>query len=84
MKDTALYRIPTWLYNRSIGRFLNKTPNAEEPEDEGDDDTEAELEAEVDKSSQETEGYEMLEKVRTVASNGNGKTVKRKKSARGR
>jgi hypothetical protein len=75
MKDTALYRVPLWAYNRTAGRFLNKPTS----------DSESELdEEEPASSSSGADDFEVLEKVKTTAQNGNGKAVRRKKSTRGR
>jgi hypothetical protein len=46
MRDTAFYRMPLWLYNRSMGRFLNKSSIAEESESD-DEDIEAEDETQA-------------------------------------
>jgi hypothetical protein len=75
LKDTALYRVPVWAYNSIASRFLKNPPSEEESEIEED---------EVPSSSSETEDFEVLEKVKTTAPNGNGKAVKRKKIKRGR
>jgi hypothetical protein len=76
IKDTALYRVPIWAFNRTAGRFLS-TPSAEH-------DVEVE-EEEAASSSSGADDFEVLEKVKTTAQNGNGKAVKRnKKSSRGR
>ena len=77
-KDTALYRVPIWAFNRTAGRFLNKA-STEEDEDEAD--------AGVDtpSSSSGADDFEVLEKVKATAPNGMGKAVRRnKKSTRGR
>jgi hypothetical protein len=77
MKDTALYRVPIWAYNRTIGRFLNKA--------RADEDVDEEEEPLLSSSSSSAEDFEVLEKVKTTAQNGNGKAVRRnKKSSRGR
>lgn len=61
-----------------MGRFLNKA----EVEDEAE---EGEGGEEVASSSSGADDFEVLEKVKTTAQNGNGKAVRRsKKSARGR
>jgi len=68
--------VPVWAFNHTAGRFLSK-PSAEE-------DVEVE-EEEVGSSSSGADDFEVLEKVKTTAQNGNGKAVKRnKKSSRGR
>jgi len=71
--DTALVKVPIWAYNISVGRFLNKTPVEEEDEAE---------EEEAASSTSGTDDFEVLEKVKTTAQNGNGKSIKRKKSGR--
>lgn len=77
MRDTALYRVPIWAYHRTIGRVLNKAPVDEEIEEEE--------EPLISSSSSGAEDFEVLEKVKTTAQNGNGKAVRRnKKSSRGR
>lgn len=74
-KDTALYRFPVWAFDKAAGRFLAK-PSTENEDAE---------EEEVASSSDDVAEYEVLEKAKTSAQNGNGKAVKRsKKSARGR
>jgi hypothetical protein len=75
LKDTALYRVPIWAYKRIAGRVLKKSSEEEESDIEED---------EVPSSSSGAEDFEVLEKVKTTAPNGNGKAVKRKKSNRGR
>lgn len=79
IRDTALYRVPIWAYNISVGRFLNK------PAPESDDIVEDNVdEAEVASSSSGAEDFELLEKSKTIAQNGNGKAIRRKKSTKGR
>jgi hypothetical protein len=53
-----------------------KKPSSEEETDIEED--------EVPSSSSGAEDFEVLEKVKTTAPNGNGKAIKRKKSNRGR
>jgi hypothetical protein len=75
MKDTALYRVPVWAYNRLTGKFLKKPAS----------DAESDIsEEEVPSSSSGAEDFEVLEKVKTTAQNGTGKAIKRKKSNRGK
>ena len=76
-KDTALYRVPIWAYNRTASRYLNKAPIKEDDEEEEGEDT-------PPSSSSGADDFEVLEKVKTTAPNGTGKAVRRKKSARGR
>ena len=76
MKNTALVRVPIWVFNRTVSRFLNKAEVEEEIE---------EGEEEGASSSSGADDFEVLEKVKTTAQNGNGYAVRRnKKSARGR
>ncbi|TVY59655.1 putative J domain-containing protein [Lachnellula suecica] len=77
LKDTALYRVPIWAFDRLAGKFLRKAPSFTEEDEE---------EEEVaSSSSSRRDDFEVLEKVKTTAQNGNGKTSKKsKKSARGR
>ena len=77
MKDTALYRIPIWAVRTISNRVLNRT--TVESEYEGEEETEDRL-----SSSSGADDFELLEKEKTTAQNGNGKAVRRKKSARGR
>jgi hypothetical protein len=75
IKDTALFRVPIWAYNRVASRFLNR-PEVEE---------EVQEEEEGSSNSSGADDFEVLGKVKTTAQNGNGKAVRRnKKSARGR
>jgi len=74
VRDTALYRLPIWAYDRLTSRFLNK-PSSEDESDIEED--------EIPSSSSGAEDFEVLEKVKTTAPNGNGKAVKRKKNNRG-
>ncbi|ESZ97973.1 putative Uncharacterized J domain-containing protein C2E1P5.03 [Sclerotinia borealis F-4128] len=67
MRDTALFRLPIFAFNKTFGRFLNKTPDEEEYE---------EVE---DSSSSGADDFEVLEKVKTTATNGNGKGTRRNK-----
>lgn len=77
LKDTALYRIPIWAIRTVSNRVLNRTAVGSEYEgDEENDDHPS--------SSSGPDDFEVLEKVKTTAQNGNGKAVKRKKSARAR
>lgn len=76
-KETALYRVPIWAINSVAGRLLKKSTA------EDDDDFEEEDEAPVSSSSSAGD-FEVLEKVKTTAQNGNGKAVRRKKSTRGK
>lgn len=78
IKDTALWRVPIWAYDASVGRFLNKP---ELPEDEDDS---SEEQQNTPTSSSDTEDFEVLEKVKTNSQIENGKAVRRKKSTRGR
>lgn len=75
IKDTALYRIPIWAYNRLTGRFVKPSPSDQESDIS---------EEEVPDSSSGADDFEVLEKVKTSAQNGSGKAVRRKKSTRGR
>lgn len=75
IKDTALVRVPIWIINKAMSRFLSK------PSTDSDSDIE---EDEAPSSSSGAEDFEVLEKVKTTAPNGNGKAVRRKKSTKGR
>lgn len=76
IRDTALYRVPIWIYNRAAGRLSKKVSTEEESDIEDD---------EPASSSSGADDFEVLEKVKTGAQNENGKAVRRnKKSARGR
>ncbi|KAL3417832.1 J domain-containing protein C2E1P5.03 [Phlyctema vagabunda] len=76
IKDTALYRFPVWVFNRGVGRFFSKSPVADDSSEEGGEHT---------PSSSDAEDFEVLEKVKTTAQNGNGKSSKKtKKSSKGR
>ena len=77
VKDTALYRIPIWAIRTVSNRVLGRT--TVDSEYEGEEETE-----ERPSSSSGADDFEVLEKVKTTAQNGNGKVIKRKKSARGR
>jgi len=81
IKDTALYRLPVWAYNRLVGRILNKQqPDYEDEKDQVDAD-----EVLPSSSSSGAEDFEVLEKVKTTAQNGNGKAARKsKKGGRGR
>jgi hypothetical protein len=77
LKDTAFYRLPAWAFNRTVGRLIFKAP-VEEQQD-GEDEV-----APLDSSSG-AEDFEVLEKVKSTAPNGNGKSNKRnKRTARNR
>lgn len=69
MRQTALFRLPIFVFNKTINRVLNKAPVGEEYE---------EIE-EVASNSSSTDDFEVLEKVKTTATNGNGKATKRSK-----
>jgi len=75
IKDTALYRVPIWAYNRLTGRFIKSSSSDEDSDISGE---------EVPDSSSGADDFEVLEKVKTSAPNGSGKAVRRKKSTRGR
>ena len=76
IKDTSLVRFPVWVYHKTAGRLFPQ----KQAEEEYYDGEEAETE-EVDAA----EGFEVLEKAKTSAVNGNGKAARRsKKSGRGR
>jgi hypothetical protein len=66
-------KVPLWAYKITVGRFLDKAPKKEDVEEE---------EEEVASSSSGADDFEVLEKVKTTAQNGNGKNIKRKKSGR--
>lgn len=75
IRDTALVRFPVWAYHKTAGRFLPQKQVKEEYYEE------EEMEAE----DVDTEGFEVLEKAKTSAVNGNGKVTRRaKKNGRGR
>ncbi|KAB8302933.1 hypothetical protein EYC80_006249 [Monilinia laxa] len=69
VRDTALFRLPVFAFNKTIGRVFNKAPAEEEYE---------ELE-EVASNSSGADDFEVLEKVKTTATNGNGKATRRNK-----
>jgi hypothetical protein len=75
LKDTALYRLPIWAYNRVTGRFVKKSSEEEESDISEED---------VPSSSSGAEDFEVLEKVKTTAQNGTGNVVRRKKSNKSR
>ena len=75
MKDTALYRIPIWAFNRLSGRFVKKSAEEEESDISEED---------VPSSSSGAEDFEVLEKIKTTAQNGTGKAVRRRKGNKGR
>jgi hypothetical protein len=74
IKDTALYRLPIWTLNRVMGRFTSKPANDE------DEDSFDEGKATPTSSHSGTEDFEVLEKVKTTAQNGNEAVLRRKKS----
>jgi hypothetical protein len=85
IRDTALYRMPIWAYNRALG-LVNKSPKVEE--DTSSDDEVHDVEPEASSSavagkdsSTEAEDYELLEKSQTV---GNGKKAAKRKGGNGR
>ncbi|QSZ31252.1 hypothetical protein DSL72_000815 [Monilinia vaccinii-corymbosi] len=69
VKDTALFRLPIFAFNKTIGRVLNKAPVEEEYE---------EIQEDASNSSG-AEDFEVLDKVKTTATNGNGKATRRNK-----
>jgi hypothetical protein len=75
LRDTALYRIPIWTFNRLTGRIVKPSSSDEESDISEED---------VPSSNSGAEDFEVLEKVKTTAQNGTGKAVRRKKSTRGR
>ena len=77
LKDTALYRVPIWAFDRIARRFIRKAPSFEEAEEE-------EEEEEVSTNSSGADDFEVLDDVKTTAQNGNGRAVRRKKNGRGR
>jgi hypothetical protein len=74
IRDTALCKLPVWAVNSVVGRFTKK-PVTDEDEDSLD-------EGEATPASSSSDDFEVLEKGKMVAPNGN-KVVKRKKSTRG-
>jgi hypothetical protein len=74
LRDTALYRIPIWTFNRLTGRIVKPSSSDEE----------SDISEDVPSSNSGAEDFEVLEKVKTTAQNGTGKAVRRKKSTRGR
>ncbi|CZS98435.1 probable ERJ5 Endoplasmic Reticulum located J-protein [Rhynchosporium agropyri] len=76
ISDTALVRVPIWILNKATSRFLSK-PSTDSESDGIDED-------EAPDSSSGAEDFEVLEKSKTSALNGNGKSVRRKKSSKGR
>ncbi|KAM3074401.1 hypothetical protein ACMFMG_002792 [Clarireedia jacksonii] len=73
IKDTALVRFPKWTFNLAVGRFLNK-PSKEQEYEEVEEEEAASL-----SSSSGADDFEVLEKVKTTATNGNGKAIRRNK-----
>jgi len=73
LRDTALYRVPIWAFNRTAGRYLNKAPI-----EEGEDDEDEAIDTPASTGSGADE-FEVLEKVKTTAANGSGKAVRRNK-----
>ncbi|KAG9248322.1 hypothetical protein BJ878DRAFT_532002 [Calycina marina] len=74
LTDTALVRLPRWAVRTAYNRIFNRGAEA---------DIEEFLEEEDRPSSSSgADDFEVLEKVKTTAPNGNDKVVKRKKSAR--
>lgn len=69
-------RIPLWAYNKTVGRFLPQ--KAVDGEGEYQDD-----EVPVSSSSSGADDFEVLEKTKTTAENGDN-VLRRKKSAKGR
>ncbi|KAI1813386.1 hypothetical protein GGS20DRAFT_553670 [Poronia punctata] len=91
-KDTALYKLPGFVYARTVGKFLGSSASAEYAEDEGaedllDDDNSSESAIRTP-STESTDGFELLEKSvedlpkpKTTGSQtqGSGKAKKRNK-----
>ncbi|KAG9238575.1 hypothetical protein BJ875DRAFT_32991 [Amylocarpus encephaloides] len=77
IKNTALVRVPIWAFDRTLGRLLNKSPVDEEEEEEEETLTPS-------SGSSGAGDFEVLEKVKIAAQNGAGKTIKRKRSGRGK
>jgi hypothetical protein len=69
-------RIPLWAYNKTVGRLLPQ--KAVDGEGEYQDD-----EVPVSSSSSGADDFEVLEKTKTTAENGDN-VLRRKKSAKGR
>lgn len=82
LKDTALVRIPTWALHSILRRF-SKTPPSD---DDSSSSLDEEGEATPASGSSDAGDFEVLDKVKTTALNGNatGKALRRKKSTRGR
>ncbi|PBP24553.1 DnaJ domain protein [Diplocarpon rosae] len=75
IRDTALVRLPLWIVLKATSR-LRSQPT---------DDLESDIEDEDTPSgSSGADDFEVLDKVKTTAPNGNGNVVKRKKSAKER
>ncbi|KIN03967.1 hypothetical protein OIDMADRAFT_178040 [Oidiodendron maius Zn] len=74
IKDTAFYRLPIWAFKNIIGRAFIKAPAEEEMEKVD--------EIEPSGGSSGPEDFEVLEKEKLTAPNGNGKANKRNKKGR--
>ncbi|CAL3961919.1 unnamed protein product [Diplocarpon coronariae] len=75
IRDTALVRLPLWMVLKATSRFRSQAA----------DDLDADIEDEdAPSGSSDADDFEVLEKVKTTAPNGNGKVVKRKKSTKAR
>jgi len=77
IKDTALCRVPVWAFNITVGRVFGKKQTVEF-------DSDIEEEELAEGSSSGADDFEVLEKGKTTAQNGNGKALRRKKSSKGR
>ncbi|KAI1002515.1 hypothetical protein K3495_g5682 [Podosphaera aphanis] len=73
MRDTALFRLPFWIYNSISDRVLRSMPPISS------DDFEVKDEASAANSSS-SENFEVLEKVQKTAPNGTSRTASKKKS----
>jgi curved DNA-binding protein CbpA len=75
IRDTALFRLPIWIFTAIKNRILNKKVATSDSESDISED-------EPLSSSSGADDFEVLETSKTEAQNGNGKAVRRKKSAR--
>ncbi|KAI6250532.1 hypothetical protein HI914_01885 [Erysiphe necator] len=70
--DTALYRLPAWVFNSIIVQFQQKQPEAEEMVNE--------VEVDADTTNSSGDNFEILENVNKIAENGTSNTIRRKRS----
>lgn len=70
--DTALCRLPIWIYDSIVSRIYQKEPMAE--------DTVIEDDVEADTANNSGDSFELLDNVNKIAENGTSNTTRRKKS----